>query len=298
MSQVITFEDYTPTPRYDELPWTEARIEEGTTSTGPWTQIDVYTLDPVDTDPANPASRDFTTELASDTLGLWYRIIFADQSGDTLLPTEPVQNVTQPDQNYVSREELKRTLVLSGLSYADEDIDVSIAAASRAVDDYTGRRFYTVYTESVRFYTPRWSKVDIDDIITVTDVSVIDMSGAEVALTEGTDYSLYPPNADQVYKPYEAIWMLRTISYPAYVWDPVTPDQLRVTGIFGWPVVPAGVVAATTILATRILRRQREAPFGIVTVGIETGATAYIREHDPDVKNLLCDFLKPKVMIS
>lgn len=92
MAQVITFTGYTPSPRYDSLPWTEARIEEGDSEEGPWTQIDVFTLSPVDADPTTPASRSFTTELASDEFDLWYRVVFADASGDLLQPTTPVQN--------------------------------------------------------------------------------------------------------------------------------------------------------------------------------------------------------------
>lgn len=112
MSQVITFENYTPTPRYDATPWTTATIQEAATADAvddDWTDIEVITLDPVDADPENPASRDFTTENASDTAGLWYRIIFADASGDTLLPTVPVQNTT-PIVAYATVTELMRIL--------------------------------------------------------------------------------------------------------------------------------------------------------------------------------------------
>lgn len=89
--QVITFSGFVPPPRFDALAWTEVRIEEGPTEAGPWTQIDVIALLPVDADPADPASRSFTTELASDG-ELWYRIIFADLSGDVTLPTAPLLN--------------------------------------------------------------------------------------------------------------------------------------------------------------------------------------------------------------
>jgi len=299
VSQVITFEDYTPSPRYDELPWTEARIEEGATATGPWTQIDVITLDPVDPDPAHPLSRDFTTENADDAFGLWYRIVFADETGDLLQPTLPVQNAPLADHNYVTREQLKRSLELSGLSYADSDIDVAIAAASRGVDEITQRRFWLDTVADDRFYTPRWSKLDIDDLAELTAVEAIDSAGtASAVLTEGTDFSLYPINAQLDNRPFEALWLLSTSSYPTYTWSPPFPDLVKVTGRFGWPTLPSEVVAATTILATRYLRRQREAPFGIITVGIEQGAAMRIGRYDPDVENLLCNFKKPRVMIS
>lgn len=112
MSQVITFENYQPTPRYDSIPWTEARIQEAETADAEnvdWTTIDTITLDPVDADPENPATRDFTTENASDASGLWYRIIFVDADGDELLPTTPVQNVP-PITAYATVSELARIL--------------------------------------------------------------------------------------------------------------------------------------------------------------------------------------------
>ncbi len=133
MAQVITFEQYQPSPRYDSLPWTEVRIQEAATATAvnaAWTTLETITLDPVDTDPTNPASRDFTTELASDTAGLWYRLIFVDASGDSLQPTVPVQNVP-PSSAYATVTELARILKIR--SVTDEQRDamerVLLAAA-------------------------------------------------------------------------------------------------------------------------------------------------------------------------
>jgi hypothetical protein len=116
MSQVVTFEDYRPAARYDDIPWTEAQIEEGDTSVGPWTLIDTITLDPIDTDPANPLVRSFTTELASDTLGLWYRVTFLDGAGDTSAPTFPVQQGAQ--ETYATAAELATLLKVSETTYA------------------------------------------------------------------------------------------------------------------------------------------------------------------------------------
>jgi hypothetical protein len=92
VSLVVSFEGYTPTARYDNTAWTEVRIEEATAAEGPWTLIDTISLSPVDADPANPATRSFTTENATAD-GLWYQLTFADATGDTLEPTFPVQNV-------------------------------------------------------------------------------------------------------------------------------------------------------------------------------------------------------------
>ena len=111
MAQVLTFEDFKPAPRYDSVPWTAAELYEGTTVDGPWVLIDTFTLSPVDADPASPAYRDFTTELADDAMDLWYYFIFKDATGDDSQPTAPIQN-TEADAftSYGSVLELFRIL--------------------------------------------------------------------------------------------------------------------------------------------------------------------------------------------
>jgi len=88
---IVSLTDYTPEPRFDGLPWTAARIEEASSAGGPWTGIETITLNPVDPDPSDPASRSFTTSLATLTAG-WYRIVWIDAA---LLEsaTPAVQNV-------------------------------------------------------------------------------------------------------------------------------------------------------------------------------------------------------------
>lgn len=106
MTVVVSFEGYRPPPRYDSIPWTEARLYEATTSDGVGTLIETFTLSPVDADPSDPAYRDFTTELGT-AAELWYWIVFADASGDTAAATDPVQNIAIA---YASLDELFRIL--------------------------------------------------------------------------------------------------------------------------------------------------------------------------------------------
>jgi hypothetical protein len=114
MAQVITFENYLPAARYDATPWTEADIEEGETAAGPWVLLETIALSPVDADPADPAYRDFTTELASDDPELWYRIVFRDATGDESQATAAIQNVASSDFTaYTSVIELARILKIS-----------------------------------------------------------------------------------------------------------------------------------------------------------------------------------------
>ena len=78
------------------LPWTDVRIQEAATETGTYTQIDTIALSRVDADPAAPEYRSFTTELGT-ALDYWYRVVFADATGDVSQPSSPVQNTAGSD---------------------------------------------------------------------------------------------------------------------------------------------------------------------------------------------------------
>jgi hypothetical protein len=81
VAYVVSLTGYTPVPRYDATPWTEARIEESTVSaSGPWSTLDTQTLSPVDADPADPIARNFTVSTATPTG--WYRVVWIDAGGD------------------------------------------------------------------------------------------------------------------------------------------------------------------------------------------------------------------------
>ena len=66
---------------------------------------------------------------------------------------------------------------------------------------------------------------------------------------------------------------------------------MRVTGQFGWPSIPASISEATAIYASRLLKRAREAPFGIQSVGID-GIAARISRTDPDLMMLLSGYVR------
>jgi hypothetical protein len=68
-----------------------------------------------------------------------------------------------------------------------------------------------------------------------------------------------------------------------------------VQGQWGWPQIPQPVVEATRIEATRLLRRTREATFGIVGVG-PVGSAVRLPTVDPDVALLLAPFKSARVV--
>jgi hypothetical protein len=67
-----------------------------------------------------------------------------------------------------------------------------------------------------------------------------------------------------------------------------------VTGKFGWAAVPGAIVEAVTILATQLLRRAREAPFGVVAIGMDVGAVTRLAVTDPSVRFLVADYQRER----
>ena len=190
--------------------------------------------------------------------------------------------------NYITLEEFKYTAELTGFSFADGDIPNAIGAASRGIDEYCGRKFYTDAT--TRYYTPvEPGYLRIDDLVTLgTMTSDLDGDGVfEQTWTLNTDFVLEPLNAAADGKPYEEIRLhpAGSLRFSCY------PRSVSVSGTFGWAATPAPVKEATTILASRLLRRAREAPFGVVGIGIDNAAVRIART-DPDVAFLLDPFIR------
>lgn len=98
---LVSFFDYAPPPRYDSLPWTNIQIFESTSKDGPWSQIDSFAILPLDTNPAHPAARNFSTDNALLPFGTgWYKVRFVDEASD-FVEAEPIQNVEPEASEYL-----------------------------------------------------------------------------------------------------------------------------------------------------------------------------------------------------
>lgn len=212
---------------------------------------------------------------------------------DALVVTASAATPVVPGgHDYITLAQLKESLEMMSFSFADDDMIMAISSASRTVDYLCNRHFWNDNAPSTRSYVPRWSRVAIDDLIEMDTIDA-ETTSSTTTLVDGTDFVLWPLNAAADGKPYEAVQFLAGGATPL-----LGLPSLTVTGTYGWPAIPATVVTATTILASRFLRRQREAPFGVVTIGIEQGAIARISSTDPDVQNMLCDYVKESVFIA
>jgi hypothetical protein len=163
---VVGFTDWTPTARFDSLPWTQARIEESMNREGPWVALEVKNITPLDTDPAHPKSRSFTTELATIQTGGWYRIVWLDSTGDQEQPTTPIQNT--PAYSYTPTNAMvggllrTRTIIPTGqeLGYftmetrpTSEEVQGLIQVAVRDVSRDLGREVPAEFYDDARGLT-------------------------------------------------------------------------------------------------------------------------------------------------
>jgi len=137
MSVVVSLEDYRPAPRYDSVPWTDAMIQEGTAADEvAWVTLETVPLTPVDSDPANPMYRNFTTALGT-AAELWYRIVFVDASLNVGLPTFPVQNTDDDRPVYSTVSELATLINVSPAQRHDSLLRV-LMTSSDEIDHEIG----------------------------------------------------------------------------------------------------------------------------------------------------------------
>lgn len=195
-------------------------------------------------------------------------------------------------QEYVSVEELRKELNLQGTTYADQSMRRAVQAASKALENITGRRFTLGSPGEARTYRagPSADYLYINDVTAVTSVV---QNGATLALN--TDYTLQPTACAFPGPPYDVLRSPRSSLLGTFGttngWADVT-----VTGTYGWPAVPAPIQEATMILASRYLQRTRSAPFAILTFG-DSGEAARLTRTDPDFASLVGPYTRSTGMI-
>lgn len=144
MTYVRTLEDFTPPVREDNIPFTIAVIQESASDTGPWATIDTIPLDPIDTDPAHPQTRSFTTSLATLDPVAWYRVQWQDANAAEF-NSDPVYFPATPGA-YTTPHELRTELTVDATVLTDEDANQLIATAEDLIDEDLGARPVDIVT--------------------------------------------------------------------------------------------------------------------------------------------------------
>jgi hypothetical protein len=162
---------------------------------------------------------------------------------------------------YISADDLKTALAMTGETYADEAIEVAVAAANEACDGYKQTTFAPT-EDQARVYTARAgvSSLAIDDLNTLASLTVdTDGDGTyETTWTLGDEFDLEPANAALKGEPYYSIVLRSGSSFPRH------PNAVKVTGSFGWQTTPTLVVQAATMIANFLLSSTQGAPMGVL----------------------------------
>lgn len=185
---------------------------------------------------------------------------------------------------YASTAQIKAALRIND-AIDDSLISMAGTAASDLIDGYCGRTFTTSGTVQ-RSFAPLDNYVLQVDDLAGTAVTIISSSGADGVFDvtwKPTDYQLEPLNgqANGQIVPFTRIRAIQD-----YLWPTAEGEAtVKVTGVYGFPSVPAVVTQAAVLQASRIFTRL-QSPLGVAGFG-EMGVVRVTRALDPDVAALV-----------
>lgn len=179
-------------------------------------------------------------------------------------------------------------------------LERALNAASRAVDNYTGRRFWQDAAPTARLFHPLAGSAElwVDDISTATGLAIAtdDGSGNYATTWAADSYRLWPYQANTPGSPYQAWWKIESVGN-IMRFDISTARGLlpvQVTARWGWAAVPPEIEQATLLKAARLYVRK-DAPLGVAQFG-EIAAVRVTR-MDADVVELLSPFRRDVAMV-
>lgn len=192
---------------------------------------------------------------------------------------------------YATRNQIKAALRIGTADTIDDDlIDNCAGAASRLIDGYCNRQFWSVGSATTRVYMAENEfYCHIDDIagtaITLKTSGATD--GVFDVTWSTTDYQLEPLNGrlDGLQWSYDKIRAVGDYLFPTVNGNYGEQALVEVTAVFGWPSVPEPVTQATIIQASRIFKRY-DSPLGVAGFG-DLGAIRVSRFLDPDMAQLV-----------
>lgn len=195
---------------------------------------------------------------------------------------------------YATLQEFKSYLFPSANygSAEDAQMEAAIETASRMIDEFTARRFYSDASVSARKY---WAdapdRVIVDDFSTTTGLIVKTDTGDNGTFDQtwviDTEYFVEPVNGVVNGVAGQPFYVIRSAYIKRF---PITGTRPRVqvTAKWGWASVPKSIKQATLIQAARIYRRA-QTPEGFAA-GESFGAVRVSSYMDPDVKMLVAPY--------
>ena len=197
---------------------------------------------------------------------------------------------------YCTLAQVKAALRISDAT-DDTLIEGSVEAASRLIDGYCMRNFYSVGTATRLFTAPDPLYCPIDDIAgtAITIQTSTQANGTFDVTFATTDYQLEPLNAnlDGIPWAFDRIRAVGDYAFPMVSANFGEQALVKVTAVFGWPAVPAAIAQATILQASRHFKRY-DSPLGVAGFG-DFGVVRVSRFLDADVQMLVEPYRKMRL---
>lgn len=198
------------------------------------------------------------------------------------------------ENGYASLSDVKAALRIPADDTVDDTLlELAIESASRMIDGYTQRFFYSAGTATKVFIPEDSFRVMISDLQSLEHLKTSNDGEAFTVTWSANDYQLQPLNdqAGGLDFPYTSISAVGGKLFP--IFDPKNPDHFEATvevkGVWGWESVPTAIRQATIILGMRQFKRY-DSPLGVAGFG-DLGAMR-VSSIDPDVEALVLPFRK------
>lgn len=191
-----------------------------------------------------------------------------------------------------------RAYIKDDTNQDDNSVAAAITSASRAVDAFCDRFFYT-QAATINYFWPDLYHggnpytVCIDDLATTTSLAVdLDLAGNGTFTTSwtlNTHFVVEPVNRTAggiVGVPYRELRSISGNRWPILLnlpWQEPPFPVVRVTGTWGWAAVPEPVTQATKVMAA-MYYSMAGAPLGVA--GIDAYGAMRVRDN-PVAMNLL-----------
>ncbi len=217
---------------------------------------------------------------------------------------------------YCTLDQLKEMLRIVDDS-DDERLCWAIDAASRMIENATGRRFWQDSTVSARTFTPLTPfRMDVDDFMTLSGLILQTDPAGDGSFSQtfnnptlngdgsvtGGDFQVEPLNAlneGQAW-PYERILDVRSLIFPVYggISYPIAYAQalIKVTAQWGWNYIPSDIAYATKLQA-RDLFKADDVAFG-ATAFPEIGILRMKANLNPTVQLLIAKYREVVVHVA
>ena len=188
---------------------------------------------------------------------------------------------------YATLAQLKSALKIID-SLDDDNLERAIASASRLIDGYAGRYFYS--TTATRIFIPdNLNLCQTDDLVSITTLKTsTNLDGTFDLTWTAPDYQAEPVNAvvDGTVTPITRIRAVDDVAFP--VGRGIA--SVQITGVFGWAAIPDPVNYACIIQASRLWKRL-DSPLGVAGFG-DMGVVRVSTALDADVRQLVDPYRK------